>query len=195
MATNNLNVYFFRTCITNPDLIENVRQNKVIWYGSQKVLDGHSSMKVKCVYINTTYCDPTVGAEYKISKLFDLPVHMRKSSSAQYFSRSVLAEADSIEPHNFTSISGNLVLSLLAAWFIVFLCCLKVRPVMYFISNDLMIDYIQGIKSSGKVVYFTAIFPYVVLIILLVRAVTLPGASHGLYFYLVPQWSKLSSIR
>jgi len=169
-------IYLNRTCITNPDLIENVRQNKVIWYGSQKVLDGHSSMKVKCVYINTTYCDPTVGAEYKISKLFDLPVHMRKSSSAQYFSRSVLAEADSIEPHNFTSISGNLVLSLLAAWFIVFLCCLK------------------GIKSSGKVVYFTAIFPYVVLIILLVRAVTLPGASHGLYFYLVPQWSKLSSI-
>ena len=66
---------------------------------------------------------------------YDIAVKMRKSSSAQYLSKSVLDEADSIEPSNFTSISGGLFLSLLAAWIIVFLCCLKVRTYNIVIKN------------------------------------------------------------
>ena len=66
---------------------------------------------------------------------------------------------------------------LLGAWALIYLCVCK------------------GIASVGKVAWFTAIFPYVVLSILLVRGVTLPGAADGLAFYLTPEWSKLADSR
>uniref|UniRef100_A0A1B0DCW9 Sodium-dependent nutrient amino acid transporter 1 n=1 Tax=Phlebotomus papatasi TaxID=29031 RepID=A0A1B0DCW9_PHLPP len=50
---------------------------------------------------------------------------------------------------------------------------------------------IRGVKSSGKVSYFLAIFPYIVLGILLIRALTLPGAKDGILFFITPQWDQL----
>ena len=50
-------------------------------------------------------------------------------------------------------------------------------------------------SSSGKVAYFTAVFPYVVMIALLVRGLTLPGAAQGLLFFFTPQWEKLASLQ
>ena len=87
----------------------------------------------------------------------------------------MLGESDGIE--NMGSPQWWLVLCLMAAWIVIFLCLIK------------------GIKSSGRVVYFTATFPYVVLVILLIRAVTLPGAYDGIKFYMVPDWSRLSDIK
>lgn len=50
---------------------------------------------------------------------------------------------------------------------------------------------IQGIQTSGKVVYFTAIFPYVILTVLFFYGILLPGASEGIKFYLMPDLEKL----
>ena len=64
------------------------------------------------------------------------------------------------------------------------LCLLFSWLVIYF-------SLIKGVKSSGKVAYFTALFPYVVLITLLIRGVTLPGAWAGIKYFLEPQWKEL----
>ncbi|XP_077984966.1 sodium-dependent proline transporter-like [Glandiceps talaboti] len=92
-------------------------------------------------------------------------------SSQEYYYRYVLDISDDID--NIGMIRWQLAMCLLAGWFVVYLCIIK------------------GVKSSGKVVYFTAVFPYVVLTILLIRGVTLPGAGEGIKFYLNPRWELL----
>ncbi|ULT98836.1 hypothetical protein L3Y34_000292 [Caenorhabditis briggsae] len=45
---------------------------------------------------------------------------------------------------------------------------------------------IRGMKMIGKLSYFTVILPYVIIVILMIRGITLDGASAGLYFL----WAK-----
>lgn len=39
--------------------------------------------------------------------------------------------------------------------------------------------------------YFTATLPYVMLLVLLIRGLTLPGAMQGVIFYLYPDFQRL----
>jgi solute carrier family 6 (neurotransmitter transporter, glycine) member 5/9 len=70
-------------------------------------------------------------------------------------------------------LNWNLVGFLAVSWFIVFLILAK------------------GIKSSGKASYVLAILPYIVLSIILGKALTLPGAMNGIKQFFTPDWSKL----
>jgi len=45
--------------------------------------------------------------------------------------------------------------------------------------------------ASIQVTWFTSMFPYVLLFVLLIRGVTLPGSRDGIVYYLKPDFSKL----
>ncbi|XP_008203539.1 sodium- and chloride-dependent glycine transporter 1 isoform X2 [Nasonia vitripennis] len=100
---------------------------------------------------------------------------IRKPPAEEYFNNHVLRLSHGIEDTG--SISPKMAGCLFLAWVIVFLCLSK------------------GVQSSGKVVYFTALFPYVVLIALFIRGIMLPGADEGILFYLTPDWKRLASAK
>ncbi|CAF3746225.1 unnamed protein product [Rotaria socialis] len=106
-----------------------------------------------------------------------LPSHCKRSvySTEEYFYRR-LQEVDKAE--GFDNL-GKIKWELAFYLFIVFI-------VVYFALW-------KGIKSSGKAVWITAIAPYIVLIILLIRGVTLSGSLIGIKYYLEPKMELLKS--
>ncbi|XP_031680453.1 sodium- and chloride-dependent GABA transporter 2 isoform X7 [Oncorhynchus kisutch] len=77
-------------------------------------------------------------------------------------------------PDELGPVSWRLALCLLLVWVVCYFCVWK------------------GVKSTGKVVYLTTTFPYLMLAILLVRGITLPGAAQGIVYYLNPNITRLA---
>ncbi|XP_033754993.1 sodium-dependent dopamine transporter-like [Pecten maximus] len=50
---------------------------------------------------------------------------------------------------------------------------------------------VRGVRSAGKVAYVTAILPYLLLLVLLVRSLTLEGSLAGVLYFIKPDFSKL----
>ncbi|GFO09380.1 sodium- and chloride-dependent glycine transporter 1-like [Plakobranchus ocellatus] len=102
----------------------------------------------------------------------NLTSNLSVPASEQFWERHVLQLSSGIEePGNMRwELMGCLAL----AWLCVFFCLFK------------------GVKVLGKVMHFAAPFPYLVLLVLLVRGCTLPGAIDGIRFYIVPRWEKLA---
>ncbi|OWK02787.1 SLC6A6 [Cervus elaphus hippelaphus] len=89
----------------------------------------------------------------------------------EFWERQVLSLSSGIDEPG--ALKWDLALCLLLVWLVCFFCIWK------------------GVKSTGKVVYFTATFPFAMLLVLLVRGLTLPGAGAGIKFYLYPDISRL----
>lgn len=91
----------------------------------------------------------------------------KSSPTAYFWYRTALDVSDSIDDTG--SFNPYMVCCLLGAWTIVCLGMFK------------------GIKSSVKVMYFSSVFPYVVLICFLVRGLMLDGASEGIAHMFYPK--------
>ncbi|XP_033331052.2 GABA neurotransmitter transporter-1B [Megalopta genalis] len=112
---------------------------------------------------NDTICATSIG---NLSHVF------LKDPVKEFWERRTLQISDGIE--NIGSIRWELVGTLAVVWIMCYFCIWK------------------GVKWTGKVVYFTSLFPYALLAVLLVRGLTLPGAMEGLRYYATPNLSKLS---
>ncbi|XP_046365633.2 sodium-dependent proline transporter-like [Haliotis rufescens] len=75
------------------------------------------------------------------------------------------------------SVQWHIVGCLFAAFLVIFVCL------------------IRGVKSAGKVVYVTALLPYILLIAIFIRTLLQPGATDGLLYYVVPDFPKLLQIQ
>ncbi|XP_047386560.1 sodium- and chloride-dependent transporter XTRP3 [Sciurus carolinensis] len=97
-----------------------------------------------------------------------------QASSTQYFwYRKTLNISPSIQENGGVQWQPALCLTL--AWLMVYLCILR------------------GTESTGKVAYFTALLPYCVLTIYLVRGLTLHGATNGLVYMFTPKMEQLAN--
>ncbi|KAJ0001077.1 hypothetical protein NQD34_006097 [Periophthalmus magnuspinnatus] len=96
------------------------------------------------------------------------------SSVSEFWERGVLSLSQGIQEPG--QVQWQVLLSLFVCWVVCYFCVWK------------------GVRSTGKVVYVTAVFPYVMLAVLLVRGLTLPGAWDGVVFYLYPEPSRLADL-
>ncbi|XP_028392715.1 sodium-dependent neutral amino acid transporter B(0)AT3-like [Dendronephthya gigantea] len=108
------------------------------------------------------------------NQTFDIPVPecANSSSISYFFFRETLNVSESID--ETTTWNWKITLCYITAWIVIYVCV------------------IRGIKSSGKVVYFTATFPYVVLTAFFIRGMTLEGFDRGVKHLFTPQWDKLA---
>lgn len=98
----------------------------------------------------------------------------RTLPSQEYFDNYVTGSGYSSGYHDLGGVRWQLALCYLLAFICVILALSK------------------SIKTSGKVVYFTATFPYVVLVILFFRGLMLDGMEEGIKFYITPNLERLS---
>jgi len=119
---------------------------------------------------NTENCTETLGNNSEAGAHATSPPE-------EYFERNVLQIHHSTGVSDLVGIRWELAGCLLLAWSLVFIALLK------------------GVKSLGKVAYFTTLFPYFILLVLLGKGLTLPGAADGIWFYVNPKWEKLLEVQ
>ncbi|XP_076630222.1 sodium- and chloride-dependent glycine transporter 1 isoform X3 [Colletes latitarsis] len=149
---------------------------QIVCQKDHKIFFNKSCMSIETVCHSFKYYDGgNVTSCFNGSEVKPIQhLYKRVLSSEEYFSDYVLGLRGATW-ENFGGIRWELLGCLTLAWVICFLCLMR------------------GVQSIGKVVYFTALFPYVMLTALLIRGVTLVGASEGSAWFITPNWSTLGN--
>ncbi|KAF5269733.1 hypothetical protein FQA39_LY08656 [Lamprigera yunnana] len=125
---------------------------------------------------NTEYCYEFMNNSNSSKRVNETnATSTSKTPVEEFFEHKVLHISKGIDHLN--GIQWELLGCLLFGWLIIYLIIRK------------------GLHQSGKIVWFTALCPYVVLLTLLIRAVTLDGAIDGLVYYITPRWNELLTVR
>ncbi|XP_055506732.1 sodium-dependent neutral amino acid transporter B(0)AT2 [Leucoraja erinacea] len=101
------------------------------------------------------------------TQTFVVPECEKSSATTYFWYREALDISDSISESG--GLNWKMTVCLFIAWFMVCLAMIK------------------GIQSSGKVMYFSSLFPYVVLICFLVRGLLLKGSWDGIRYMFTPK--------
>ncbi|XP_055853991.1 sodium-dependent neutral amino acid transporter B(0)AT3 [Episyrphus balteatus] len=123
-------------------------------------------------YLFNSFRYPLPWASCPGNATYEVEECARSSETAYFWYRTTLDAAPSMDEPG--GLKWWIVLCLMLSWTIVFFIVMK------------------GIQSSGKVVYFTSLFPYIVLTIFFIRGITLRGASAGLMHMYTPKVEKLA---
>ncbi|CAM1328965.1 SLC6A1 (predicted) [Pycnogonum litorale] len=151
----------------NTKLCRSEYSNITIWKADNCTYSLNSSSAMILKVVGEQKCTDNVNMSAPL-----LDVALFKGSVQEFWERNALQITSGL--HDPGSIRWELSLTLLFAWIICYFCIWK------------------GVKWTGKIVYFTSLFPYFLLLVLLIRGVTLPGAINGIKFYIIPKFEKLA---
>jgi solute carrier family 6 amino acid transporter-like protein 5/7/9/14 len=167
VSDNRENMFWNKTCTAVEKVCANYGYDSISWENATELSEVYGN-ETETIY--RPLCTNQTGS-YPVSRIY-----ARVSPSEDYFKRTMLGLESDTSWDNMGGLKWDLVGCLAGAWVIVCLCLLK------------------GVQSSGKVVYFTALFPYLVLTILLIRGATLEGAYKGIIFYVSPTQEKIEAL-
>lgn len=133
------------------------------------------------------------SSEFEFDKILNATNEILLPSN-EYFHQRLLGLTSKEALINETTILGqwnwNLITGLTLLWLLVFTVLLKnLRPTLSSLSLAL-----SSSTLSNKLALAGLVLPFLALFALLIRALTLPGASTGVAYYVTPEWERLQNI-